>query len=423
VDSSSALELARSVLLVAVVILLSGAACSVVARRTGIPDIVLFLLAGIALGPEVGHVVDVPASSALNQVVLLFGASFILFDGGASLRLRVLREVWITLVVLATLGVLITGLITGLAAQWLLGLPLTVALLLGAVLAPTDPATLVPIFRQIRIRERVSQTVVSESALNDATGAICALVLMGVATGTRALELGSATLDLLWEAGAGVLFGGLLGYLAAVLITHERFGFLRDWTPLATLICVIGAYLTADHFSASGFMAVFVAGVMLGNRESFGLRLGASEERQLQEFVELTALIMRMFIFILLGTQMNFGLLGLHVWPAIGVVAVLMLVARPITVFVCAAPDRRARWRLPELILMCWTRETGVIPAALAGILAGAGVPHADVIAAVTFMAVLITILVQATTTRWLARRLGLLEPDPLPGVRAPAQK
>jgi cell volume regulation protein A len=78
-------------------------------------------------------------------------------------------------------------------------------------------------------------------------------------------------------------------------------------------------------------------------------------------------------------------------------------------VFVSALPDRRAHWKMKELIFMCWTRETGVIPAALAGMLAGAGAPGADVIAAVTFMAVLLTILVQATTTRWLARKLDLL--------------
>ena len=83
---------------------------------------------------------------------------------------------------------------------------------------------------------------------------------------------------------------------------------------------------------------------------------------------------------------------------------------RPITVFLCAAPDRRATWSLAELIFMCSTRETGVIPAALAGLLLGMGAPGAEIIASVTFIAVLVTILVQAPTTRWLAKTLGLLE-------------
>jgi len=87
-----------------------------------------------------------------------------------------------------------------------------------------------------------------------------------------------------------------------------------------------------------------------------------------------------------------------------------MLVARPVTVFVCALPDRRAGWSLNEMLFMCWTRETGVIPAALAGLLVGMKAPGAQMIAALTFIAILTTILIQAPTTKWLGRKLGLLE-------------
>jgi len=89
---------------------------------------------------------------------------------------------------------------------------------------------------------------------------------------------------------------------------------------------------------------------------------------------------------------------------------VLMLVARPLAVFLCAWPDRRARWNLNELLFMCWTRETGVIPAALAGLLLGMKAPGAEIIASVTFVAILMTILIQAPTTEWLGRKLGLLD-------------
>jgi cell volume regulation protein A len=94
----------------------------------------------------------------------------------------------------------------------------------------------------------------------------------------------------------------------------------------------------------------------------------------------------------------------------VSVIAILMLVARPVTVFFCALPDRRARWSLNEMLFMCWTRETGVIPAALAGLLLGMKAPGAQMIAALTFIAILMTILIQAPTTRWLGRKLGLLE-------------
>jgi cell volume regulation protein A len=94
----------------------------------------------------------------------------------------------------------------------------------------------------------------------------------------------------------------------------------------------------------------------------------------------------------------------------VAVVVVFMLVARPLTVFACALPDRRARWSHNELLFMCWTRETGVIPAALAGLLLGMKAPGAHVIVSVTFIAILMTILIQAPTTRWLAGKLALLE-------------
>ena len=149
----------------------------------------MFLIAGIAIGPQALGLIHIEADSALNQIILLFGASYILFDGGAALRLGVLKQVWITIVVLATLGVLITAGITGLAAYYILGVPPIVALLLGATLASTDPATLVPIFRQVRIRDRVAQTVMSESAFNDAMGAIVTFAVLAVATGSGEFSL------------------------------------------------------------------------------------------------------------------------------------------------------------------------------------------------------------------------------------------
>src|SRR6185295_241383 len=118
-----------------------------------VPDIVVFLLLGIVLGPAVLGWVAIPADSTLNRGLLIFGACYLLFDGGTSLRLAVLKRVWITIVVLATLGVVITAAVTAAAAQALLGLPAAVALLLGCVIAPTDPATLVPVFRQVQERE------------------------------------------------------------------------------------------------------------------------------------------------------------------------------------------------------------------------------------------------------------------------------
>jgi cell volume regulation protein A len=371
--------------------------------------VALFLLVGMAVGPDVMGLIDIKADSALSQIILLFGASYILFDGGASLRFEVLKQTWITIVVIATVGVVITAVITGVAAYLVLGVPFMVALLLGATLASTDPATLVPIFRQVKIRDRVAQTVMSESALNDAMGAIVTFGVLAVAMGTGEFSLTSSLFDLLKQSLIGVAAGCALGYLAALLIAHEKWAFLAEYAPVVTLVAVVGAYFAADDLQASGFMAVFVFGVVLGNKDWFGFQMEAGEAQKLDEYVATTAFIMRMFIFILLGSQVDFGLMGQHLWGGVAVVIIFMLVARPVTVLLCAAPDRRAKWSLNEMLFMSWTRETGVIPAALAGLLIGMKAPGAHMIASVTFIAVLMTILIQAPTTKWLAGRLGLL--------------
>jgi cell volume regulation protein A len=411
-DASSSIAIAQHALLACGLILAIGTLAAFVAQKIGVPDVAVFLLAGIVLGPHALGLVDIKASSALSQIIVLFGASYILFDGGAALRLEVLKRVWITIVVIATVGVAITAVITGLAAHYILGLPLIVALLLGTVLASTDPATLIPIFRQIRIRDRVAQTVMSESAFNDAMGAILTFSVLAVATGSGTFVPGHALMDFVGQSLFGTLAGLVLGLLAGALIAHERWAFLAEYAPVVTLVAVIGAYFGESGLHASGFMAVFVFGIVLGNKETFGFRMEPGEAQKLDEFVLTTSFIMRIFIFILLGAQVDFSLMRQYWLGGAAVVAVLMLIARPVTVFACALPDRRAHWEFREMLFMCWTRETGVIPAALAGLLLGMNAPNAQLITSVTFVAILTTILIQAPTTRWLAGKLGLLAKD-----------
>ena len=411
-EANLSLELAKHALLMFGIILAVGTFSGVLARFAKVPDVVIFLLVGMLIGASGLGWVNIKADSTINQFIMIFGSSYILFDGGASIKLKVLKEVWITLLSLATLGVLITAVITGIAAHYLLGLTPIVALLLGAVLASTDPATLVPIFKQIRIKERVAQTVMSESAFNDAMGAILTFTILGVAMGAGDFSLSAAMADLLKQALLGVVIGAVLGYLAALFISHEKLGFLAEFAPVVSLMAVIAAYMGADGMGSSGFMAVFVFGIMLGNQSSLGFKQTEQESHQLEDYVMTTALIMRMFIFILLGTQVNFALMNQYLYAGVGVVVIFMLVARPATVFLCALPDRRAKWSFKELLFMCWTRETGVIPGALAGLLLGMKAPGAEIIASVTFIAILMTILIQATSTKWLAKKLNLLADD-----------
>jgi cell volume regulation protein A len=406
----ASIEIAKQTLLSAGIILAIGTVTGLFAQKVKIPDVAVFPIVGMAIGPQALGLIDIKADSALNQIILLFGASYILFDGGASLRFKVLKQTWITILALATAGVVMTAIITGIAAYFVFGTPLIVALLLGVTLASTDPATLVPIFQQVNIRDRVAQTVVSESAFNDATAAVATFSVLGAAMGIGDFSLTSTLIGLTKQLAIGIVAGAIFGYLAALLIAHERWAFLAEYAPVVTLAAVIGAYFAADDLQASGFTAVFVFGIVLGNQDSFGLKMQAGEAQKLTEFITTTAFIMRLFIFILLGAQLDFKLMNQYLLGGIIVIAIFILVARPIAVFLCALPDRRAKWTLEEMLFMCWTRETGVIPAALAGLLLAVRAPGAHMIASVTFIAVLTTILIQAPTTKWLAGRLNLLE-------------
>ncbi len=356
----------------------------------------------------------------MNQLILTIGACFLLFDGGASLRFSVLKEIWITLLVIATLGVLITGAIMATFGVWL-GIPVMTAVLLGAVTASTDPATLVPIFKQIPIKDRVAQTVMSESALNDAMGAIATFAVVGVVlaaqNGGEGFNLGTNLIHLGWEAGGGLLIGAVVGYVANFLLGHKKWGVFQGYESFVVLLSIITAYILSDisklpgndSVAASGFMAVFTVGVMVGNKNFFKHELPHEHQENFERDLGNITFLMRMMIFILLGSQVSFAVLAQYWWQGLIMLVLFMFVARPAAVFLCAGPDRNAKWSLNELIFMSWTRETGVIPAALVGILVGMKVPGMDVVGSITFIFILGTILIQAPTTGPLAKKLGLL--------------
>jgi cell volume regulation protein A len=154
----------------------------------------------------------------------------------------------------------------------------------------------------------------------------------------------------------------------------------------------------------------------------------SAHEQEMRILVRNVADVMVMFVFITLGANLPWDSIGSHFLPSLGVLVVLLLVARPLAVLVCLLPDRRGHWSKQELLFLAWTRETGVVPAALAGIIVAMGIEHSDLVVTTVALAVVVTLTVQATTKGWLARRLRLLEeaeyvgsPPPGPGVAAPS--
>ncbi|WP_141335438.1 sodium:proton antiporter [Paenibacillus sp. tmac-D7] len=373
-----------------------------------LPDVALFLAAGMIVGQGL-HLIHEPSSSFTNQFILTVGSALILFDGGRNIRMSGLRQVWVTLTLLSVPGVLITCAVVAFAAHYLLGIPFMYAVLLGAIISSTDPATLIPVFKQVKIRSKVRETVESESAFNDATGSILTFSVLGAITGGQAISLSSSVLEFLQTALGGIAVGIGVGFGLAFITAHLRLGWLRDYTTIALVVTALGAYWLGDALHVSGFMATFTAGLIWGNSDLFKLHMD-DKLQEMGHFTENMTVLMRMLIFILLGSQVNFGMIFEHLWPSLGVIAVFMLIARPLTVLASALPDRKAKWERNEIVFMFWVRETGVIPAALSGMVAGMGIAHADIISSVTFLAVLLTILLQASTTAYAARKLGLEE-------------
>jgi len=381
-----------------------------VASLIGIPEILLLVAVGALFGPSALDVVDVPFDSLGAQLIFTLGVSLILFYGGLSLSLPILRKVWVSLAMLAVPGVVVTALIVGVTAHFVFDLPWDVSFLVGAVLSPTDPAILIPLFVRSGLKPKVAQTVIAESAFNDPTGAALALTFAGVVLTGENSVAGPAG-EFLVDLGISTVIGIVAGVVLAAAISSDRVGVWRESEAIAVLAVVTISFFSLDTAGGSGYLGAFLAGLIVGNAKHLGLAdKNQPHAEEVRQFAFNLADIVTLIVFMVLGANIPFSELGENLLPALAVLATLMLVARPIVVFACTMPDRGARWTREELAFLCWTRETGVVPAALVGVLAGLGVPHGDVFASVVALAIVLTLLLQALPARWLGGRLGLLE-------------
>jgi cell volume regulation protein A len=399
----------RDVILTLSLLLVAGLVARLLATLLRVPEIVFLLGLGALLGPSALNVLDVPLDSLGAQLVFTLGVSSILFYGGLNLSLEILRKVWVSLGLLSVLGVIVTALVTGAAAALVFGLPFEQGLLIGAVLSPTDPAILIPLFIGSRLRPKVAQTVVAESAFNDPTGAVLALAVAGALLSGKNSLTGPAG-DFVGQLALSTAGGVLAGIVLSAAISSRRAGIWRESAAIAVLAVVAMSYVSLDFAGGSGYLGAFLAGLIVGNMRMLGLSMHDEHKRDLLITARSLADIVTIFVFVLVGANLPFHTLGAEILPALAVVAVLVLVARPLTVAICMLPDRRSRWSRAELAFVCWTRETGVVPAALVGVLAALAVPNGEELASVVALAILITLTVQAVPAPWLASRLGLLE-------------
>jgi potassium/hydrogen antiporter len=386
-------------------LVLAGIMSSLVAMRFGAPLLLVFLVVGMLAG-ESGPLGlkfdDISITYAVGSIAL----ALILFDGGLRTRFVTFRSVLGPAITLATAGVLLTAAITAPIAAVLFDLRWIEGLLVGAVVASTDAAAVFFLMhaRGLRVRPRVSATLEVESGSNDPFAVLLTMLLVEfLAVGDRSWQ---HVVEVLAEQAILGTIIGVLGGRAMVLVLNRLNLAQGLHAPfVATGAVVIFGLAAAVH--ASGFLAVYLAGLVLGNRPT-------RAHNTVVVFMDAVTWLAQIVMFVLLGLLVwPLRLIG-TLWPALAVAAALMLVARPVAVFLCLAPFRFP-WR--EKAFIAWVGLRGAVGIFLASIPLLVGLPKAYLYFDIAFVVVLVSLLVQGWTIAAAARRLHIALPrsDPLP--------
>lgn len=390
------------VLLLAAVLILFGVISSKASARLGLPVLLLFLVVGMLAGERgIGRIAfDSPgAAHAIGTVAL----AIILYDGGLQTSFSSIKSVWKPASLLATLGVLVTSLITGLAAAWILDLSILKGLLIGAIVGSTDAAA---VFAQLRnagihIRKRLKSTLEVESASNDPMAIFLTVGLLEVLVNDVPLGFGLLVM-FIQQMGVGAAIGLGVGWAAVALINRIHLQ-ATGMYPVLVTACGLLAFGLAANLGGSGFLAIFVAGVVVGNSRFVF-------QRGVFLFHDGLAWLSQITMFVVLGLLIDpKGLL--EVWlEGLLIAAVLIFLARPLAVVPMMLPFGFAR---KEIALVSWVGLRGSVPIVLAIFPLIFGAENAPLIFNVVFFVVLISATVQGGTLAHVARWLGLAEEPP----------
>jgi potassium/hydrogen antiporter len=395
----ASLDQVSIVILLGAALVMAGILSSLLALRFGAPLLLVFLLIGMLAGdsgPGQVRFDDVRSTYLVGSVAL----ALILFDGGLRTRFQSIRAVLAPSMALATIGVLLTALITAPVARYVLDMNWTEALLAGAVLASTDAAAVFLLVHAqgLRLRPRVGATLEAESGTNDPFAVFLTLMLVEL------ISVGeSSAWHVALEFGREAVLGAIIGLIGgrAVVLALNRValpqGLHAPFVATAALV-IFGA---AQIVHASGFLAVYLAGIIVGNRPT-------RAHNSVVTFLDAATWLAQIVMFVLLGLLVSPQRLLGSVVPSVMVALVLMLLARPLAVFLCLAPFR-FNWR--EKIFIAWTGLRGAVAIFLASIPMLVGLPKAYLYFDVAFVVVIISLLLQGWTLAAAARRLHVALP------------
>ena len=387
-------------------LVLAGIASSLLARRFGAPLLLVFLVLGLVLG------VDGPGGIRYDntQFTYLVGAlalALILFDGGLQTRASQVRGSVAPSLLLATVGVLATAALTAVAAHYLLDLEPMRAMLLGTVLASTDAAAVFFLLRAggLHLERRTGSTLELESGANDPVAVFLTIALTGWLAGT-ATTLPMLIVQIIWAIVAGVA----LGYAGGRVIVWalNRFTLpsgLHPWLAMAGAVCV---FALTNYIGGSGYLAVYLAGIVIANRP-------VRARNEVMSVQDAATWFAQLMMFLLLGLLATPSRLLDVLWPALGVAAFLMFIARPLAVAACLLPFR---YRAGEIGFIAWVGLRGAVGIFLASIPLLAKLPNAWLYFNVAFVVVLTSLLVQGWTLTRAAHWFDVAVPRSDPDTR-----
>lgn len=375
-------------------LLIVGLTVSGFAQRYRLPGLVLFLVLGMVVaddGLALVHFDD----ARLAQNVAVVALIVILFVGGLTTEPEAVRRAGAPAAVLASIGVTITALGAALGAALVFDLPAQSVLLIGAVVASTDAAAVFSAMRGLHLPARVGDLLQLESGLNDPVAVMLTLGMVEVWRGNPTAA--DWVVFLVRHVVGGLVIGVAVGVAAGVALRWARLSFASSYPVLALAVAGL-SYGAAASLGASGFLAVYVAGVMLARRRRLA--------RSLLQFHEGLATAAEALLFLMLGLLVFPSNLVHVLGRALIVAVVLMLVARPAAVLLCLP---WFRLRMSEMTLVSWAGLRGAVPIVLATIPLTAGHPDGALIFDVVFVTVLVSLIVQASTIGWMAKRLGVV--------------
>ncbi|MCC3750467.1 MAG: potassium/proton antiporter [Halorhodospira halophila] len=394
------MDLTNQLILFGAALLLVSILASVVSDRVGAPMLLVFLAIGMLLGEEGLFGIDFDDIQAAHLIGSL-ALAIILFDGGLRTQASTFRVALKPALTLATVGVIITAGITGGVLAWAFDLDWKQGLLIGAIVGSTDAAAVFGLLhaRGLELKQRVAATLEIESGSNDPMAIFLTIMLVEILVQQPDLLAAAAALEFVQQLGLGAAFGALGGLTLAWLI--NRINLTPGLYPLLALGGGLAIFGGAAVLGGSGFLAVYLAGLIAGNR-----RLQAAQN--IRRFHDGFAWLAQITMFVVLGLLVTPSELLPVAAQGLLAAAVLILVARPLAVFACLAPFRFP-WR--EQLFISWVGLRGAVPIILGLFPLLAGIEQAELFFNVAFFVVLVSLVVQGWTIAPAARLLGLEVP------------